>query len=75
MILLKLELHTGLSQKSQISNFTKIYPQEAALIHAERQLDGCTDMVKLLVLYATYVNMPRNSNKASLRNVMDSLNG
>jgi hypothetical protein len=47
-----------------ISNSMKICPAEAELPHADgqtqnRQMDGQTDMKKLIVAFCNFVNMPR----------------
>jgi hypothetical protein len=42
--------------KNQISSFIKIQPVRAKLFHADRQ----TDMMKLIVAFHNFVNMPEN---------------
>jgi hypothetical protein len=42
-----------------ISNFMKIHPVGAELFHA----DGQTDMMKLMVAFCNFVNMPKNDNE------------
>jgi hypothetical protein len=42
-------------------NFTTIYPVGVAVLHAERQMDGQTDMAKPVVAFHNYItNMPIN---------------
>ena len=48
------------SQNTQISNFIKIHPVGAELIHIDGRMDGHTDMTKLTVIYCNFVKAPKN---------------
>jgi len=39
-------------------NFIKVCPVEAELFHADRQMEGCTDMMKLIVTFHNFANAP-----------------
>ena len=44
------------SKNVQISNFIKIRPVGAELIHADRRTDGRTDMAKLIVAFRNFAD-------------------
>jgi hypothetical protein len=54
-ILLKLEFSRRIFEKSQISNFIKIRPVGAELLHADKR----TDMTKLTVAFRSFPNAPK----------------
>jgi len=43
----------------------KIHPVGAELFHAEGQMDGRTDMMKLTVAFHNFANMPKNCSLLS----------
>jgi len=43
-----------------MSNFTKIHPVAAELIHVDRHTDRQTDMMKLKGVFCDYLNTPKN---------------
>jgi len=47
-------------KNNQVLNFVKIHPVGAKLFHADGRTDGQTDMMKLIVVFHNYVNMPKN---------------
>ena len=56
---MKLEFYRQIfeKKKAQISSVVKIRPVGAKLFHAERQ----TDMMKLIVAFRNFANVPKNS--------------
>jgi len=55
-ILMKLEFSENFFKNTQISNFMKIHSVGAKLFHA----DKWTDMLKLIVVFHNFMNMPKN---------------
>jgi hypothetical protein len=51
----------GFSKNTQISNFMKIRPVGAELLHEDSRTDGRTDMTKLIVAFRIFANAPKNS--------------
>ena len=49
-----------LSSNTLTSNFVKIRPVEAELLHADGATDGRTDMTQLKVAFAIFANAPKN---------------
>jgi len=49
-------LSTDFQKNTQITNFMKICPLEAELIH----VDGQTDCMKIVVAFCNFVNAPKN---------------
>jgi hypothetical protein len=54
-----LDFRVRFSNKTQITSLLKICPVEADLYHAEGQMDGQTDMTKLLVALCNFANAPK----------------
>jgi len=48
------------SKNPQISILVKIHPVRAELFHADRWIDGRTDMPKLMVAFHNFANAPEN---------------
>jgi hypothetical protein len=48
------------SKDTPTSNFMKIRPMEAELVHADRQTDRQTDITKLVVAFRNFANAPKN---------------
>ena len=59
-ILTKLFLHR-FSKNTQTPNFTRIRPVKAQLLHADRWVNGRTNMTKLTVASRNFANAPKNS--------------
>jgi len=57
---MKLEFSCQISKNAQISNFMKIYPVGAELLHADRK----TDMGKLIVAFRDFSNAPIMKKKS-----------
>jgi hypothetical protein len=49
---------TDLHKNPQISNFIEIHPVGAELHHEDGQIDGQTDMTKLIVAFCNFPNAP-----------------
>jgi hypothetical protein len=47
-------------KNNQISNFVKIRPVGQELFHADGEMDGQTDMTKLIVAFHNFTNAPKN---------------
>ena len=45
------------SKNTQISNLMKIHPVGAELLHTDGQIDGQTDMTKLIVTFGNFAEM------------------
>jgi hypothetical protein len=43
----------------QISNFMKICPVGAELFHVDGWMERCTDMMKLIVAFCNFANVPK----------------
>jgi hypothetical protein len=50
-------------KKSWVSNVIKIRPVGAELFHADRHVDGWTEMTKLIVAFRNMAKAPKNNNK------------
>jgi hypothetical protein len=61
----KLEFSRHIFKNTQISNFMKICPVGAELLHA----DGRTDMTKLIAASRNFANAPVNGPKTGNRNI------
>jgi hypothetical protein len=59
-ILMKIEFCQRLSKNNRISNFMKIRPVGAELLHADGRKDVQTDMTKLMIAFRSFVNAPKN---------------
>jgi hypothetical protein len=57
---IRLEFSQHIFQIIQISYFMRICPLEAELSHADEWTDIWADMVKLIVAYCNFLNMPTN---------------
>ena len=57
-ILMKLKFPYRFSKNTQISNFIKIRPVIAELLHADRLTDGQTSMTKLTVAFRKFSKVP-----------------
>jgi hypothetical protein len=55
-ILKKLEFSRQIFKNTQISNFVKIHPVGAQLLHVERRTDGRTDTSKLILNFHIFSN-------------------
>jgi hypothetical protein len=43
----------------QTPNFKKIHPVGTELFHADGQMDGKTDMIKIIVTFCNFANVPK----------------
>jgi len=48
---------------TQTPNFIEIRPVGTEFFYADRQIDGETDMAKLIVAFQNYVNAPKKRTK------------
>ena len=55
---MELNFRDRFSQTTLVSNFTKIHPLEAQPFHAGGWMDGQTQMIKLIVAFHNFVNVP-----------------